>query len=199
MLRFQKRKRKRKERAEKANRLYARLDVPLRKLSFYAESILIQTLDRNKMLALPDLGVLHIKRPIAEMTIRAKHINFLLCARSGYLARIKRYIVEDLVDINWTFVNGNNCLHEAILGNKLQCFDFILRTEYIDFDYANAFGWTPLSLAAFKRNYYFIFKLILRGANPDWTFTYRGGRHTVRDLSWSDPKLEIILKESEKW
>jgi len=58
---------------------------------------------------------------------------------------------------------------------------------------------TPLSLAAFKRNYYFVLKLILRGANPDWAFTYKSGLHTVRDLSWSDPKLKIILNEAEKW
>ena len=155
MVMFQNKKRKRKEMEEKSNRLYQVIpDVPPRKLSFYAENILIQTLDRNKMLTFPDLGLLQAaKRPISEMTIRAKHINFLLCACSGYLARIKRYIIEDLVDINWTFVNGNNCLHEAILGNKLQVFDFILQIDYIDFDYPNAFGWTPLSLAAFKRNY----------------------------------------------
>ena len=180
--------------------LYEILPVAFRQLSFYAESILIMSLRKiEENSSFPNINLIQISQtPISEMSIRGKHINFLLCARYGHLKRVKTYVKQNLIDLNWTFTNENNCLHEAVLGNQQSCFDFILSIPYIDFDYPNSFGFTPLTLAALARNYYFVFKLIIRGADPDFIMKKTKNK-SVNQLSNDDPKLAIILREAMFW
>lgn len=190
------------------------------------ENILLMTLQKCRgpmqIWPTPDPTLIQAAhRNMHEMTVRAKHINFLLSTRLGYLERVQQFVERELVDINWCFVNGNCCLHECILGNQREVFDYLLGVDYMDFDYCNAYGWTPLYLACMVKNYYFVFKLILRGgmltistknifvfsfvtkivcilADPDYVKT-GSNNQSVRELSWTDPKLNIVLDEAEHW
>ena len=156
----------------------------------------------KKTKLLPDAAIMmSLQSPISNYSQVGKHVNFLLTAKFGKLERIKQFIENEQIDVNWcNFINGNNVLHETVIGKHNHVLDYLLdNVEYIDFDYPNNHGLTPILLAALTKNYYAVFKLILRGSDCDFQSTTKKNNQLLylRQLA-DDPNLILIDSYTKK-
>lgn len=184
-----------KEKKQQLQKLYKRLGMEPGALSKNCENILIFDPKTKVDMGAASMEMT-LNHRIDFFTEHGKHINFLLSARFGVFNQIFRYIygyetepydyriMEDSIkqklfqqnkaklkiDFNWKFHNGNNVMHETAFGGNRDILDILLDSKCkIDIKCRNDAGYTPLQVAASKNNYYAIFRLIMAGANVDYT------------------------------
>ncbi len=92
------------------------------------------------------------------------------------------------------FTALNTALHWTIERNKKEIFELILTHPLLDINIKNAKGRTPLMLAAFKGNQYFVEQILNQFPNVDLTITDHTGKN-VFDLT--KPEIREIIRNHQ--